>query len=637
MGAVCVALLSFVNPFVSWLLESWWLVGAGSILHGTVVTLVALVAANGVLVRWWPAAALTRAELLLVYGMMMVTLGFLTQGGMPYILSITTYPFYMATPSNDWQHLIWPYFPTWLQLPDVNAIDWFWEGLPEGVGVPWGVWLSPLVAYSSFALAVMVGMYCLSSLLSRDWIERQRLTFPLVEIPAAITGDERLPTLGTSLLNNKVFWVGAAIPAVHGILLWLRRFYPALPDLGLYRIPIGRVFAGMGLPWNALETVHFSMMFEVLGVMCLIPTEVSLSIWLFYLLHKIHLLVWASFGVAPGQSNAFVDPAEFSGFMEIGGFVALSAFLLYESRRALKRGLLCALGRAREDPDPLAPLSGRAAVIGLTASSAFMLWYASRTGMQLWSFVILMAYFYAVAVAGARLVGASGVMYLDQGVRGCAGVVQVLGARTLSPVSAVMYSLFSAVHMQDPMNMAMPQMMNSFKLTRTARIKGTLLSSGALLAFFAMIVFGLAGMLKMVHVHGATTLPDWPFTDWGRWTFGEMDTNLRDPQGGDNWLRLAVLLGSAIMGGLTWLHLNLALWPVSPVGFIIASSWAVENILWSPALLGWLITAVLKRYGGLRLYRQVRPAFLGLVISAFLTFAITGAIDTVLDYTDMMR
>jgi hypothetical protein len=33
----------------------------------------------------------------------------------------------------------------------------------------------------------------------------------------------------------------------------------------------------------------------------------------------------------------------------------------------------------------------------------------------------------------------------------------------------------------------------------------------------------------------------------------------------------------------------------------------------------------------------VRPAFLGLVISAFLTFAITGAIDTVLDYTDMMR
>jgi hypothetical protein len=76
---------------------------------------------------------------------------------------------------------------------------------------------------------------------------------------------------------------------------------------------------------------------------------------------------------------------------------------------------------------------------------------------------------------------------------------------------------------------------------------------------------------------------------------------------------------------------------VSPVGFIIASSWAVENILWSPALLGWLITALLKRYGGLRLYRQVRPAFLGLVISAFLTPAITGAIDTVIEYGEAMR
>ena len=38
-------------------------------------------------------------------------------------------------------------------------------------------------------------------------------------------------------------------------------------------------------------------------------------------------------------------------------------------------------------------------------------------------------------------------------------------------------------------------------------------------------------------------------------------------------------------------------------------------------LIGWTLSSVVRRIGGLKLYRQVRPAFLGLVLGDYLTRA----------------
>ena len=43
--------------------------------------------------------------------MLIVSIGLAMQGGIPYIVSATTYPFYMATPENGWQHAMWPVHP----------------------------------------------------------------------------------------------------------------------------------------------------------------------------------------------------------------------------------------------------------------------------------------------------------------------------------------------------------------------------------------------------------------------------------------------------------------------------------------------------------------------------------------------
>jgi len=40
--------------------------------------------------------------------------------------------------------------------------------------------------------------------------------------------------------------------------------------------------------------------------------------------------------------------------------------------------------------------------------------------------------------------------------------------------------------------------------------------------------------------------------------------------------------------------------------------------VWTNALIGWGLTTLIRRYAGPRLYRALRPAFLGLVLGQFL-------------------
>lgn len=620
LGAISVAFLAIINPYLAFIGRTWT-VGSGSLMGSAVVVLFFLVLINGAILRFFPSRAFSRGELLVVYGMLIVSVGLAMQGGLPYIVSATTYPFYMATPENNWEHIIWPHIPMWLRLGNMDAVFWFWEGAPEGVGVPWRAWLHPMLAWSGFTLALMAGVFCLGALLSRDWIERQRLAFPLVDVPLAITGNDPYPTLRTSILNNRIFWIGFTIPATFALLGWFHMLYPSVPSPQLYDIRIGTYFGGMALPWSVLADMRVSILFPVIGITCLLPSEVSLSLWIFYLIYLLQLFVWASFGVAEtgGQAAVAINPRTFIGFEEAGGFIALSAMALYQSRNTLRAAWRSLLGRGPVDPDPYSPLAGRWALTGFLVANGFMLWWAVSMGMSAWSFLVLIGLFYTVLLGASRLVAAGGVMYVDTGVFPRWITMRTLGAPLVGPHSLTLYSYLSVIYMYDPMNLPMPQIMNSFKLIHSARLHGKLFAWAAAVAVICLLLFGLPALLRVIYQEGATSLGRWPFTSYPQWAFGELNNSLHNPDFPDNWLRLALLLGATITFLLVWLHTRFIWWPVSPVGFLIASSYETNRSLWVSVFIAWAISTLIRRYGGLRLFRTLRPAFLGLVLGQFLT------------------
>jgi hypothetical protein len=241
--------------------------------------------------------------------------------------------------------------------------------------------------------------------------------------------------------------------------------------------------------------------------------------------------------------------------------------------------------------------------------------------------------FYAVLVGTSRLVAAGGVMYVDTGFFPRGVVLNTIGAMAIKPAPLTMYAYLSLIFMYDPMNLAMPQMMNGFKLIHSARLRGWVFSVAGLVAMTVMICLGTAALLKVIYGQGAGALPNWPFTSYPHWAFGELDATLRAAEPPSNWMRLGLVLGAGFTLGLVWLHAQYVWWPVSPIGFLVASSYETNRSMWANVFIAWAVTGLIRRYGGLRLFRTLRPAFLGLVLGQYLPQGFFAIISSVFGIT----
>jgi hypothetical protein len=99
-----------------------------------------------------------------------------------------------------------------------------------------------------------------------------------------------------------------------------------------------------------------------------------------------------------------------------------------------------------------------------------------------------------------------------------------------------------------------------------------------------------------------------------RYFFDMLASRLQNPAEhptGVAYLSLAV--GGAMVAALAWLRLNFVWWPIHPLGFVMATSWASLN-LWFSLFLGWFFKLLTIRYTGLRGYVQFRPLFLGIIM-----------------------
>ncbi|MBU07859.1 MAG: hypothetical protein CME13_07800 [Gemmatimonadetes bacterium] len=129
----------------------------------------------------------------------------LTQFLLPDITAII----YFATTENGWRESLLPFVAEWM-IPDhrLAAVQAFYEGLPAGAPIPWDIWVRPLAYWASFILALYLAMISCMSILRRQWVDQERLIFPLVQLPLAMTQEgegSRRPLLGP-LFRSPLMW-----------------------------------------------------------------------------------------------------------------------------------------------------------------------------------------------------------------------------------------------------------------------------------------------------------------------------------------------------------------------------------------------------------------------------------------------
>jgi len=564
-------------------------------------------------------AQLSRVEILTVYTFVAIAISMAGVGVIRYWLASVTYPFYYARPENDLASLQ-RWIPLWMAPHDAAIV----EGIYIGSGsVPWGAWLVPLLAWSGFFAAFWSAMLCMLALVRRRWLQEERLSFPIVELALEMTD----PTMGRATRRpfflNPVMWVGFSLTFLFNLVNILHALYPSLPGLAWYGY-VGP--ASPGLPWSSVFPVSVYFTPLLIGFGFLVSTEISFSIWFFFLVYKVEALLIASYGYA---SADLPYPQEQS----IGAFLLLGLGLLWSARGTIKQAFAELIGRARSPRDPGAPFPLRWALVGLVASSFLVFLFCRAAGLAAWATIAYLVILGLVAVVCARI-------------RAEAGMPLVWAFPFWMQKKVLLYTLGTAVFMQggSPATLTMLALLaflsrgyfpaligyqvDSFKTAEQIRMKP---SHMAIVVMLALVVgLGVAYYFHLVpyYRYGAVHLRG---DIWGsglaQGDFGEVVAATRAPISPDPARIAATGWGVVVTGALIWLRQRLGWSPLHPLGFAVATAYG--DLVWFPFLVVWLCKVLILRYGGMKLYRAAVPGFLGFalghVFTAGVVWGLVGA------------
>ena len=307
-----------------------------------------------------PRAGLRRGELLLVYVMLVMASPLPRLFVYKFICSLT-YPFYYATPENDWRNIVLPHLPDWIVPHSPELVQLFFEGVAQGQAIPWGPWLRVFAAWMPFIWALFLVMIASMVIMRRQWVENERLIFPLLQVPLAMVGEDGDKGRLGRFYKDPVMWAGFAVPALYGTLHGLYNYFPGIVAVATRVDPIH-----FTLPvFDGVHDLYFLLRFNILGFFYFLKTDIAFSIWFFNLLSFVARGVFARLGIGITETGMVATedvghavPDLILAYQAMGGMLALFFGGLWMGRTHLKafsaRPSTAIRGR-RQRRDPLLP------------------------------------------------------------------------------------------------------------------------------------------------------------------------------------------------------------------------------------------------------------------------------------------
>ena len=192
----------------------------------------------------------------------MVASGIPSSGLMRYLVPLAVSPHYFATDENEWVTLFHQHLPDWMVVKDPKAVFYFYEQLPDGDPIPWRAWVKPIVGWSAFVLIFYFVTICWTVLLRKQWVEHERFTFPIVQLPQEMFQSPSGGGLLNRFFKSRLMWFGFALPVILHGLRGLNSYFPAFPRPPL-DFPIAQFFTEKPLSalgwWPHGASVYLSL------------------------------------------------------------------------------------------------------------------------------------------------------------------------------------------------------------------------------------------------------------------------------------------------------------------------------------------------------------------------------------------
>jgi len=592
------------------------------------------------------SSRMNRIELICLFTAMFVTSSFSTFGLAAHLVPLIPAPWNPEwnTPQSGWQEQLTnpdkPLLNPSLYFQDTSLIQVFREGVvlaapPQGAQfgelltyygqvfqqIPWGAWASPVFYWLIFLFGCIGIFYSLAWVFLRFWADREKLNFPLAQLPEAILPSDSDRSAIPRILRNPMFWGGFALSALvlswnagvgGGWILGNFKIMLGLSASDFSGIVAGSWIQGIG---GSSQSIRFLIIFTAIGIAFLLPTQISFSTWSYYLIGQFMVLVAVWIGVAQNFSDFPSDFTSTANFLTAQGGGALLALAAVSLFRSLNEYFQLSSGKpAREKLKILAPVIWLAFFICVV-----VVWLLWNQITLVWALAFVL-FFTLFTIGMMRIVAETGI-YVFQANFGFFHAFSVFGLGKIIPASLIapllpIYSIF----FMDLKTFVAPNLMNTAKIEKDNGSGRRFFHLNMILCIVVSALFSIAFMIFLAHERGGQQMNAWFFNYMPVGNLNAARNLIVDTRAAFDANGVWVLIGAA------WLCLSLFIrksifWFPHPIGFILLFNPLLSSI-WFSFFIGWIIKSICVKYGGKSTFNRIKPIFIGLIFGEILAIFI---------------
>jgi len=622
VGVIFVALLGWVEPYSSFITSFGAWFSYSSFPSGAMAVLVLLtVVVNVILKALNRAWAFTQAELLLVFCMMFVAAAIPCEGIGRYFFQMVAGPTYFARrtdiaweePGGALEHA-----PEGLVLsknPLSTAAEQYYLGAGETARIPWSAWAKPLLHWVLFLVPLYMAVMFMCGILRRQWVEVERLLFPLARVPLEFTEGGATDRLLPALFYNRGFLFGLAFAVGFRLLRDLPVFFGGTAFA--ITIPFQDVFQD-----TVLENAGFANLglnLSAVGFAFLVPADVSLSVWFFFLFARAEILI--------GQAMAIPDLAQANGpflrWQQLGTYFAFIIGMAWMARQHLAGVVKRALRLPDAPDDSEEPISHALAFWGFLACIAWCIGWYWYHGMGPMTALAVLGLTFCWFFVYARIVSQGG-LYVAVNQWSMPGVIHSLsGGHAFSPAGAVIAGMQGTLLFGGRTTLVAPQTMGALRISEVfGRRRRWLLP-----ALVVALLIALAGMthqvLTQAYAQGAVNFWDGLQLNMPQGAFNTADNFINQPAQSVDPKLGGLTFGAVAMALVMFMRARFYWWPVHAIGLLACSGWHARR-LWFPFFVGWLTKVGIMKLAGGRTLREARNFFIALIATEYFIGGISG-------------
>ena len=623
VGAALTAFYAWLAPITTYRLFS------GSIEHGMippmVVALNVIVIGLNYLVGFrWPRLRLSTGELVIIFSMVWIGAVSFEFGYIGNTLSVMSCPEYFGNPENRWGELYLAYMPSWISPSDyANGVRYFYNGLPEGMSIPWGIWKVPFIWWGSLVIATLAVVICLMTILQEQWHDNEKLNFPMADIPLALIGEETKTGWLPVWVRSRGFWIGLSIPLA--IISWniVGWFTTAWPHISFTQDETGLVLRY----WPNFYT---KVDFFTIGVAYFAPEQVLLGLWLGRLLIGAEMTAGMKFGFGEGENPGFEPWSDWgtntAAWQCLGSLVMFVLWGLWMGREHFRRVFRSALLLSTGLPTRLRARY-RWAVYGLVGGLVYMAAWLHEAGMS-WGIAAMFLAIFVISTLGmAKIIAESSIILIDGPVAPQTFVMQTLGSANIDQASMTAL-VFAYVLFRSNTGTLLPHAAFASRMGDEHGVGRGRLYIAILVAVGVAIVVAVATTLMLAYDVGAFNFQHHAFRVGGIEAFGALAEKTNANFGPDRWRLSFFGFGMVLMYAVLLIRTRIVNFWLHPIGLTFMST-SVAGLMTINFFLTWLAKTTLRRLGGNRLVERAKPFFLGLVGGHALGVALGILVDSI--------